>query len=177
MTVLSDGTVKTHEYHHSFLAHFARGLTYQCHEADKFKQILFYFIHLAIKSTNTGHSHHSNDQQKSSEDDDDDDDMNSFDDENDDNKYATARDEIGRGEDDVERFALPDESNQICTYLMQRGQGTSANPSKKSSAVVLGGSQIKTDSDMSANFGNYYYYYYCIYCVCPSRYYAIVCVS
>ena len=72
----------------------------------------------------------------------------------DDDKYATSRDEIDRGDDNVERFAKPEEANQICTYLMRSGETTSVNPSKKSSGVVLAGSQMKSDSEMSSNFGN-----------------------
>ena len=119
---------------------------------------MFDFI-VAMPSDNTGHNHHSKNKQKSNKDDDDD--MNGYDDsddddDDDDDKYATARDEIGRGEDDTERFARPDEVNQICRFMTQTREGTSAKPSKKSSGVVIGDSQMKSDSDMSVNFGNYF---------------------
>ena len=119
--------------------------------------MFFFIIFLATPSTTTDKSRHSNDKNKPSEDGDDDDDSDDDSDDDDlmdDDKYATARNEIDRGENDVERFARPEEANQICTYLMQTGQTSSANPSKKSSGVVLGGSLIKSDTDLSANFGN-----------------------
>ena len=99
----------------------------------------FAFILSAIPSTTASHNHLSKGHQS-------DDSYHSDDDDDDDDKYASARGEI-------RRFARPEEVNQICTSLMQTGQGTSSTPSKKSSGIVLGNSQIKSDSSLSPNFG------------------------
>ena len=117
---------------------------------------MLHFVFPAVPSSSTSEKHQSKDQHESGLDGDDDEDYDEDDDDdmNDDGKFATARNAIDRGGDDEERFARPDEVNQICTYLTRQRQATSVNPSKKSSGAVLGDSQIKSDSDLSANFGN-----------------------
>ena len=111
-----------------------------------FKKASF-LVTLAMSSKNGRNHRLSRDRKKSRKHGD-----NDFD-EDDDENYATSRNEIGRGED-VERFAKPEEINHICTSLIATGEDASTNPSKKSSGVLLGESEIKSDSDMPVNYGN-----------------------
>ena len=93
------------------------------------------------------HSKMDNDDDEFGDDDDDDDDDDEV---TDDENNATSRDEIGRNDDDddSERYAKPEEANQICSYLMKTGTDAEKNPAKKSASLVPGDSQSE-----SSNFG------------------------